>query len=183
MAFCTIYPLTKQKGQIKSGFRLWLSKASVMYPTVILGSMIMIGALSYFNGFSPYDLGKTMLVAGVAATTFISIIYLVSIVFGKIGQFITLILMVIQLSGATGTYPVELSGDFVAKITNYLPFTHVVKAFRSTISGGCSIENNLIFLAFVSLIAIILTIVYLQLKVRLKEEEFIDTDLNEKLAV
>ena len=42
------------------------------------------------------NLFDVMVVAGVAATTFISIIYLVSIVFGKIGQFITLILMVIQ---------------------------------------------------------------------------------------
>lgn len=185
MAFCTIYPLTKQSGQIKSGFRLWLSKASVMYPVVIIGSLVMLKALSFFNGFSPEDSGKTMLVAATAAVTFISIVYFLSVVFGKVGQFLTLILMVIQLSGSTGTYPVELSGDFVAKITNYLPFTHVVTAFRSTISGGTSIENNLIFLVVVAIIFMVLTIAFLEYKVRFKfnEEDFIDSDLDSELVM
>ncbi len=185
MAFCTIYPLTKQSGQIKSGFRLWFSKASVMYPVVIIGSLVMLKALSFFNGFSPEDLGKTMLVAATAAVTFISIVYFLSVVFGKVGQFLTLILMVIQLSGSTGTYPVELSGDFVAKITNYLPFTHVVTAFRSTISGGTSIENNLIFLAIVAVIFMVLTIAFLEYKIRFKfnAEDFIDNDLDSELVM
>ena len=182
MAFCTIYPLTKQKGQIQSGFRLWLSKASIMYPTVISASIIMIGALGLFNGFSPVELGKTTLVACIAAITFISIIYLISIVFGKVGQFFTLILMVIQLSGATGTYPVELSGDFVAKITNYLPFTHVVKAFRSTISGGTSIKSNLTFLVVLTIVLIILTIAFLEFKVRFKQEDLIEDDSSNELV-
>ena len=34
MAFCSVYPLSKQKGQIKSGFGLWLGKASIMYPVI-----------------------------------------------------------------------------------------------------------------------------------------------------
>ncbi len=184
MGFCTVYPLTKQKGIVKSGFRLWLGKASIMYPVMILASITMIGALNYFHGFSPANLNQTMLVAGLAAVTFVSILYLLNVVFGVVGKFLGLVLMIVQLSGSTGTYPVELSGDFVAKITNYLPFTHVVKAFRETISGTNVSTNHLVFLGIVTIVCIIITIAYLEFKVRFKQEEnFIDDDLDTELAV
>lgn len=185
MGFCTVYPLTKNSSKIKSGFRLWLSKASVMYPAIILAAVGMISALSFFNGFSPADLNGTILVAVVAAIAFMSIIYFFNVAFGVVGKFLVLIFMVIQLSGSTGTYPLELSGDFVSKITDYLPFTHVVTAFRSTISGGTSIESHLIFLATIAVVMILITIAFLEFKVRYKSKNNIITedDMDDKLAV
>lgn len=185
MAFTTIYPLANQKNVVKSGFRLWLSKASVMYPVMTIGSLLMLKALNVFNGFTPENLPQTILVAITAAVTFASIIYFLNVVFGKIGQFLTLIFMVVQLSGSTGTYPLELSGDFVAKITNCLPFTHAVKAFRSTISGGTSINGNLTFLVIVAVVFMILTIAFLEFKVRFNsnKENFTDNEIQKEFAV
>ena len=92
--------------------------------------------------------------------------------------------MIIQLSGATGTYPVELSGEFVGKITNYLPFTHVVKAFRSTIFWYSIASEHLIFLVIVAIVLIVLTIAFLEFKVRAgHEEDLMDDDYNEELVV
>lgn len=183
MAFCTVYPITKQKGQIKSGFGFWFSKATIMYPVMIAASLVMISALSYFNGFNPANLGKTMLVACVAAVTFVSMLYFLNIVFGVVGKFLGLVIMVIQLSGATGTYPLELSGDFVAKITDYLPFTHVVKAFRESISGSPVASEHFMFLGGVALIVIVLTIIFLELKVRLGHgDSLIDDEYKEEIA-
>lgn len=185
MGFCTVYPLTKNSGRIKSGFRLWLGKASVMYPAIILASLAMITALSYFNGFSPADLNQTILVAVIAAITFMSIIYFLNVAFGVVGKFLVLIFMVLQLAGSTGTYPLELSGDFVAKITNYLPFTHVVTAFRSTISGGPNIKGHLTFLIGVAVVMILLTIALLEFKVRFKSNKnnLNENNMEDELAV
>ena len=185
MGFCTVYPLTKNSSKTKSGFKLWLSKASVMYPAIILASLAMISALRFFDGFNPVNLNSTILVAIVAAITFMSIIYFFNVAFGVVGKFLVLVLMVIQLSGSTGTYPLELSGDFVAKITNYLPFTHVVTAFRSTISGGPSIESHLIFLACVAIAMIFITIAFLEIKLRFKSnsENCDENNMNHELAV
>lgn len=184
MGFCTVYPLAKNSGKIKSGFRLWLGKASVMYPAIILASIAMITALGYFNGFNPVDLNNTILVAAVAAITFMSIVYFLNIAFGVVGKFLVLVFMVIQLSGSTGTYPLELSGDFVAKITNYLPFTHVVTAFRSTISGGPSIKGHLTFLLGVAVVMILLTIAVLEFRVRFKSNsDYNENNTDGELAV
>ena len=184
MAFCSVYPISKQKGQIKSGFGFWLGKASIMYPVMIIGSLVMVGALSYFNGFNPVNLGETLLIASLSAVTFVSMLYLLNVVFGVVGRFLGLVLMIVQLSGATGTYPVELSGEFVGKITNYLPFTHVVKAFRESISGSPVASEHFVFLGVVAIVSIILTIAFLELKVRTgNDEDLIDNDYDEELAV
>lgn len=183
MGFCAVYPLTKQKGQIKSGFRLWLSKATVMYPVIILAAVGMIGALNHFNGFNPSNLNGTILVAILAGITFMSILYFLNVAFGVVGKFIGFVFMVIQLSGCTGTYPVELSGDFVAKITDYLPFTHVVKGFREAIVGGNVSTNHLVFLASVAITCMVLTIAFLEFKVRAGyEDHFIDSNLDDELV-
>ena len=55
-----------------------------------------------------------------------------------------LVFMVVQLAGSAGTYPVEVSPSFVAKIHAYVPFTYTVDAFRATISGGRSITTSII---------------------------------------
>ena len=184
MAFCSVYPISKQKGQVKSGFGFWLGKASIMYPVMIIGSLVMVGALSYFNGFNPVNLGETLLIASLSAVTFVSMLYLLNVVFGVVGRFLGLVLMIVQLSGATGTYPVELSGEFVGKITNYLPFTHVVKAFRESISGSPVASEHFVFLGVVAIVSIILTITFLELKVRTgNDEDLIDNDYDEELAV
>ena len=79
---------------------------------------------------------------------------------GKVGSFLMLIYMVVQLAGSAGTYPVELSGSFVPDIHSFLPFTYTVDAFRSTIAGGTSIMPCMIMLILITVVFSILTDVY-----------------------
>ncbi len=62
--------------------------------------------------------------------------YFFTSLLGRVGSFLMLIFMVIQLAGSVGTYPYELSGSFVPYLHDWVPFTYTVEAFRSTISGG-----------------------------------------------
>lgn len=101
---------------------------------------------------------KTVLFSCLAAVAFTSIMYFFNITFGKVGSFLMLIFMVVQLAGSAGTYPVEISPSFVAKIHNYLPFTYTVNAFRSTIAGGESIGTAVVVLLVLAIIFTVLTI-------------------------
>ena len=87
-----------------------------------------------------------------------SVMYFFTNTFGKVGSFLMLIFMVVQLAGSAGTYPVEISPSFVAKIHNYLPFTYTVNAFRSTIAGGESIGTAVVVLLVLAIIFTVLTI-------------------------
>ena len=158
LAFCLMYPLTEHKGKLKSGFAWWASKASVLYPVAILQGVLLILLLHVFDGFTPVEMTKTILFAALTGACFTSIMYFFNITFGKVGSFLMLIFMVVQLAGSAGTYPVEISPSFVAKIHYYLPFTYTVNAFRSTICGGESIRQAVIVLIGLTIIFSILTI-------------------------
>ena len=158
LAFCLMYPLTKYNGKLKSGFAWWASKASVLYPVALLQGILLIVLLHVIDGFTPALLAKTILFSCLTAAAFTSIMYFFNITLGKVGSFLMLIFMVVQLSGSAGTYPVEISPPFVAKIHAYLPFTYTVNAFRSTICGGGSIRTSVILLSILAILFTCLTI-------------------------
>lgn len=170
IAFSLMYPLTSHAGQMKSGFRWWISKASVLYLIAVLQAAVMIGALHIFDGFTPVQMGKTVLVACTASLAFMSVMYFFTSLLGRVGSFLMLIFMVIQLAGSVGTYPYELSGSFVPYLHDWVPFTYTVQAFRSTISGGESIRGCLIFLMILFLVFTGLTILEFTVRARKMRE-------------
>ena len=105
----------------------------------------MVLMLKLILGFQPEYLGRTILVAMVASMAFMSVMYFFNICFDKVGSYLMLIFMVLQLGGSAGTYPLELSSDFYHKIHERMPFTYSVKAFRSTISTGQDISGEMAF--------------------------------------
>lgn len=170
IAFSLMYPLTSHAGQMKSGFRWWISKASVLYLIAVLQAAVMIGALHIFDGFTPVQMRKTVLVACTASLAFMSVMYFFTSLLGRVGSFLMLIFMVIQLAGSVGTYPYELSGSFVPYLHDWVPFTYTVQAFRSTISGGESIRGCLIFLLILFLVFTGLTILEFTVRARKIQE-------------
>ena len=135
LAFCLMYPLTQHDG-LESGFKWWLSKASVLYPMAVIQAVVLVLVLHFTLGFEPARLGQTILVACLASVAFMSIMYLFNVLLGKVGSFLMLIFMVLQLAGSAGTYPIEVSGPLAAALNKYMPFTYTVAAFRSSIGGG-----------------------------------------------
>lgn len=136
IAFCTIYPLTKPAGEVKKGVSWWFSKVTVYLVISVVQAVVMIFMLKWILGFEPQYLGKTILVAVVSSMAFMSVMYFFNVCFGKVGSYLMLIFMVLQLGGSAGTYPLELSSDFYHMIHEHMPFTYSVKAFRATISTG-----------------------------------------------
>ena len=184
IAFSIMYPLTKYHNQLKSGFSWWASKASVLVILSIADALLMIGCLHFFNGFAPKEMGKTMLVASFASLAFMSIMYFFNAALGKVGSFLMLIYMVVQLAGSAGTYPVELSGSFVPSIHSFLPFTYTVDAFRSTIAGGTSIMPCMIMLILITVVFSILTVLLFERRAhKIKAGKPTLTDLLEKLGL
>lgn len=184
IAFSIMYPLTKYHDQLKSGFSWWASKASVLVILSIADALLMIGCLHFFNGFAPKEMGKTMLVASFASLAFMSIMYFFNAALGKVGSFLMLIYMVVQLAGSAGTYPVELSGSFVPDIHSFLPFTYTVDAFRSTIAGGTSIMPCMVMLILITVVFSILTVLLFERRAhKIKAGKPTLTDLLEKLGL
>jgi len=69
------------------------------------------------------------------STVFVTITYTLRSVFGNIGNGISMILLVLQMSSSGATFPVSMTSPFFQTISPFMPFTHAVSILRETIGG------------------------------------------------
>ena len=75
-------------------------------------------------------------VAGlVAAFVYVNLIYALSLTFKHIGKAVSVILVILQIPGSAGTYPIEMTPGFFQAIHPLLTFTYVINAIREAIAG------------------------------------------------
>ena len=61
---------------------------------------------------------------------FMSIVYTLVSVFGDVGKALAIVMLVLQIAGSGGTYPVMLLPEFFQWINPILPFTHAIDLMR-----------------------------------------------------
>lgn len=66
---------------------------------------------------------------------FMAIIYTLVSLFGNVGKAIGVVLLVLQLAGSGGTFPIQVTPIFFQKIYEFLPFTYGISAMREAIAG------------------------------------------------
>ena len=66
---------------------------------------------------------------------YVSIIYGLTVAFGHIGRGICILLVIMQIPGASGLYPIEMMPQFFQNIYPFLPFTYGIGSMRETIGG------------------------------------------------
>lgn len=66
---------------------------------------------------------------------FTIIIYTFCSVLGNAGKVICIVLLVFQIGGSGGTFPIELTPKFFQTIHPFLPFTYTISLMRETIGG------------------------------------------------
>ncbi|WP_448855111.1 YhgE/Pip family protein [Corynebacterium camporealensis] len=66
---------------------------------------------------------------------YLSIVYGLVSIFGHVGRVIAVVLAFIQIPGASGLYPIEMTPDFFRAIHPFLPFTYGIGAMRETVGG------------------------------------------------
>ena len=140
LAYCLIFQPedTIAKGRKKgySAMKSWLSEVPRLIGIALLQAVLMITMLCAIDGFDPVKSGKILMFACLTALAFMSLEYTLNMLFGKVGSYVLLVFMCLQLSGSAGTYPLDLSGSFYKAINPFMPFTYTVHAFRATTSGA-----------------------------------------------
>lgn len=71
----------------------------------------------------------------VCSFVYVSFIYSISVAFKHIGKALGVLLVILQIPGASGTYPIELQPDFFQALHPWLPFTYGINAMREAIAG------------------------------------------------
>lgn len=127
--------------------------------SVIQGLIVALGDLYLLK---IYCMNSVIFVIGLVFTslTFIIIIYSLVSVFGNVGKVISIILLVLQVAGSGGTFPVQLTPGFFQVINPYLPFTYAISFSREAIGGIVKsvIIKDIIILLLYSVIFITISI-------------------------
>jgi putative membrane protein len=68
--------------------------------------------------------------------TFTAIDHALRLSLGVVGDVLSLVLLVVQLGGSGGLYPLQISPEIFQVLHPILPMTYTIDAFRYAISGG-----------------------------------------------
>ena len=165
LAFTLMYPMRRGIKEAENGWKYWLSKATVMYTVSTVAAVVMISCLRFINGFEPQQMMMTYLFAIIVSAAFMSIIALLNLTTGFIGEFLLLVFMIINLGGSAGTYPIETSSGFFKAIHYLVPYTYSVDGFRKVISmATASLSTEIWVFIGIFIVCSILTICYYQFK-------------------
>lgn len=135
LIFNFVYPIRRVAIQGKSPVAWWASK-------VVLGSL-MITIMAIAEGGIMMMLGLTvdhvpsffgtLILFGLAS---MAVVMFLSMTFDNPGRFIAMVLLMLQLGGSGGTFPMEVTMKFYNVIHYWLPMTYSILGLRDGISGG-----------------------------------------------
>ena len=129
-------------------FGRWL-----LYITVgmVQGFIVCIGDV-FLKGIECAHPAALIFTGVICSFVYVNIIYALSISFKHIGKALCVLLVILQIPGSSGTYPVEMTPAFFQNVHPFLPFTYGISAMRECIAGmygSTYIHNLLILLLFV----------------------------------
>lgn len=135
MLFNFVYPIRKISMIGQSSGDWWLSKVSLGFVVSSLMALIQ-ASIMLLIGLNVDHLASFYLTALVSAWSYMALTMFLAMTFDNPGRFAAMILLVLQLGGAGGTFPIQLQANFFKVIHPYLPMSYSVYAFRESISGG-----------------------------------------------
>ncbi|MBJ7620929.1 YhgE/Pip domain-containing protein [Weissella confusa] len=127
---------------------------AVMAATVLYGLSISILGLDPIHPLQTYGF---MILISLMDAALVTAIYMW---FDKAGAFAAMVLLVFQLSGSAGTYPIQLSNAFFEWLHPYLPMTYTVDGLRETIMIGGSAMPQVEVLFSVFVVSVIAMVIY-----------------------
>ncbi|MEH7120015.1 YhgE/Pip domain-containing protein [Neobacillus vireti] len=131
-----IFPMFKPAAEPKSGFQWFLGKAGVIL-AVGVGQALLVDAVMLLGlGLEVKSIPYFILLSIVTSWAFLAIIQFLVTTLDNPGRFLAVIILILQLTGSAGTYPIELGPTFLQHISHFLPMTYSISGFRVVISTG-----------------------------------------------
>lgn len=118
------------------GWRITLGSWLPAYAVGVVQVLALMAVLHWGLGLEMVRSAGTIGFLLLATACFTAIIQLLGAFFGPAGRVLTLVVLMLQLTSAGGTYPVQTSPGFFGAIHPFLPMSYVVDGLRRLITGG-----------------------------------------------
>ena len=97
-------------------------------------AITVLGDLFYVDIQCPHPF-LFCLASAASSFVFTLLIYSLTVAMGNVGEAVAVIVMVIQVAGAGGTFPIEVLPEVYQMIYKFLPFTYCMNALRECVGG------------------------------------------------
>ncbi|MDI1464983.1 YhgE/Pip domain-containing protein [Catellatospora sp. KI3] len=139
LTYMLLRPLNRR--HLLTGAPAWRVALAGWKPAVLIGTAqatFLYAVLLLALGLSPvHPLGMYGYLL-LTVLAFTAVLQLLGAALGPSGRVVSLILLMLQLTGSGGTYPVVTSPGFFQALHPYLPMTYVVDGLRQLVLGGSS---------------------------------------------
>ncbi|MGN2371745.1 YhgE/Pip family protein [Clostridium cagae] len=141
-------------------WEIYFGKLMLFMTLALIQSLIVVIGDLYL--LKVYCLNPILLILGMLFTSmvFVSILYSAVSVFGNVGKVIGIVLLVLQIGGSGGTFPIELTPRFFQIIHPFLPFTYAISFAREAIGGvvGEVLVKDIIILLIYAVVSILIAV-------------------------
>lgn len=184
LVFNFIMPVRKVSVEGASTISWWASKVSLGLVgatfMAIIETVIMMAL-----GIDPLSHLDYWITALATVYAYMFLIMFLAITFDNPGRFVAMVLLIVQLAGAGGTFPMPLTYNFFNVIHPFLPMTYSIYGFRDAIAGGMApglFSTSITILVTIALVSLVL--MYLGMRVLHKKQRagISQLDDNQKLG-
>ncbi|GFN29871.1 YhgE/Pip domain-containing protein [Paenibacillus xylaniclasticus] len=131
-----VLPMRGSAGRPRGGGSWFISKALLFVLVGVFQTLIADAILLYGIGLEVQSVGLFITLSIVTSLTFMMIIQFFVTMLDQPGRFIGIILLILQLTGSSGTYPKELVPAWLQQVGEWMPMTYAVSGFKAVISSG-----------------------------------------------
>lgn len=125
-----------------------------------VGSLVLYGAIQFLGFEANYNLRTIMLII-LSGWTLMALVTALVGWDDRYGSFISLLMLLLQVGSAGGSYPIELSPKFFQVVHPYLPMSYIVSGLRQTISMTGNISKEVgILSAFLLAFMVMAVLIY-----------------------
>lgn len=129
-----------------------------------VGSLVLYGAIQFLGFEANYE-WRTIFLIILGGWTLMALVTALVGWDNRYGSFLSLVMLLLQVGSAGGSYPIELSPKFFQVVHPYMPMTYIVTGLRQTISMTGSIGTQVgVLSAFLVTFMVLGLIIYRQPK-------------------
>lgn len=108
--------------------QLFLFLSLIQSTIITLGDVVVLGV-------HPANFGLMLGFSMLCSVTFTVMIFTLVSIFGNVGKAIAVVIMVFQIAGAGGIYPIQTNPKIFGALEPLWPFTYAINGFREAIAG------------------------------------------------
>lgn len=148
------------------------------FMTVSLIQSLIIATGNIFIFAKPVSIPLMYLFTIVSSILFTTIIFTLVSLFGNLGKAIAIVIMVFQIAGSGGIYPIQTNPKIFEVLQPYWPFTYAIDGFREAIAGP-SMKNVYYDLSMLAVFFVIFLSLVIFKKTFHKMTEFMNNKFKE----